>query len=170
MTALDPATQPRLAARPASARTALAVVLAASGALLAGAFAFQHLGGLAPCEMCVWQRWAHAAALGLGLLAWSLAARPAPVALAALGTLASGAIGAFHAGVEQRWWEGITACSAAPTSGGSTADIIADIMATPLVRCDAIPWAFAGVSMAAWNAVISFAAAALALTLAWRAR
>ena len=27
-----------------------------SAALLLGALAFQYLGGLAPCEMCIWQR------------------------------------------------------------------------------------------------------------------
>lgn len=164
MTALDPATLPRLAAPAASNRGALTLVLAASGALLAGAFAFQHLGGLSPCEMCVWQRWAHVAALGLGLIAWALGAPRALVALAALGTLVSGAIGGFHAGVEQGWWEGVTACSAGAT-GGSTADIIGSVLATPLVRCDAIPWALAGISMAGWNAILSLGVGGTALWL-----
>ena len=32
-------------------------------AMLLGAWAFQYIGGLAPCEMCIWQRWPHAAAI-----------------------------------------------------------------------------------------------------------
>ncbi|MFP4274908.1 MAG: disulfide bond formation protein B, partial [Paracoccaceae bacterium] len=54
-------------------RTTL-ILLAAGGsaALLAAAFAFQHLGGLAPCTLCLWQRWPHAAAVLLGLAALAL--------------------------------------------------------------------------------------------------
>ena len=33
-----------------------------------GAFAFQHLGGLAPCKLCLWQRWPHGAAVALGAI------------------------------------------------------------------------------------------------------
>ena len=35
--------------------------------MLLGAWAFQYIGGLAPCEMCIWQRWPHAAPIWLGL-------------------------------------------------------------------------------------------------------
>ena len=131
-----------------------ALVLAGSAALLGGALLFQHVGGLAPCEMCIWQRWPHAAALGLGLLAWALRSNRALVALAAVAVLVSGGLGVFHAGVEQHWWPGVTACSASLASG-STDDIMRSILATPLVRCDAIAWSLFGISMAGWNAVLS---------------
>ena len=47
----------------------LLILIAAGGsaALLLGAFAFQHIGGLAPCKMCIWQRWPHGAAVLVGL-------------------------------------------------------------------------------------------------------
>src|SRR3954469_7193168 len=72
-----------------------------AGALLLGAFAFQYLGGLAPCEMCIWQRWPHGAAILFGLIGGGLVvARAVPTSLArTLGILAilalaiSGAIG-----------------------------------------------------------------------------
>ncbi|HHI70229.1 MAG TPA: disulfide bond formation protein B, partial [Rhodobacteraceae bacterium] len=40
------------------------ILLAAGGslALLLGAFAFQYLGGMAPCKLCIWQRWPHGVA------------------------------------------------------------------------------------------------------------
>ena len=46
------------------------IVLAALGSagLLLAAFGFQHLGDLPPCKMCIWQRWPHGAALGIGLI------------------------------------------------------------------------------------------------------
>ena len=54
--------------------------LAGSVLLLLAAFGFQHIGGLAPCPLCIWQRWPHAVSIALGLLilAWpsrGLAAR-----------------------------------------------------------------------------------------------
>jgi disulfide bond formation protein DsbB len=139
------------------------IVLTGGLALLGGALAFEHFGGLAPCEMCIWQRQAIAAALILATLSLLLKLR-AVAALAAVAMLANAAIAGFHAGVEQRWWEGITRCAATPT-GGSTADIIAAVLATPLVRCDAIPWSMLGISMAGWNFIMASVIGGLAL---WR--
>ena len=134
-----------------------ALALLGSTALLGGALGFQYLGGLAPCEMCYWQRWPHLAAIGFGLLALVLRHSPArrlPVVLAGLSILAASAIGLYHAGVEQKWWQGPTTCSATPARG-SGQDILADILSAPLVRCDAIPWELFGISLAGWNALLS---------------
>jgi len=122
-------------------------------ALLAGALGSQYLGGLFPCEMCHWQRWPHYAALALAALAFLVkpAARPLTI-LAGVAILVSGGIGVFHAGVEYGWWEGLTRC--ASTAGGS-GDILADIMATPMIRCDEVQWSLFGISLAGWNAIFS---------------
>jgi disulfide bond formation protein DsbB len=146
------------------AGSAGALLLLGPAALLAGAYGFQYLGGLAPCEMCWWQRYALMVALALAALGWVLGRNRALFVLAALAVLANAGIGVFHAGVEQHWWEGITACAAAP-AGGSNADVMASILAQPLVRCDAIPWSLFGLSMAGWNALISTLIGGLAL---WR--
>ena len=143
----------------ATDRLALAHALAllGSSALLFGALGFQHIGGLPPCEMCYWQRWPHLAAIGFGLLALLLRRsplRPLLLWLAGLAILAAAALGLFHAGVEQKWWEGPTTCSA-PPGLGSGQDVLADILAAPIVRCDAIPWELFGVSLAGWNALLS---------------
>lgn len=136
-----------------SDRAAAGLAGGGAAALLAGAYGFQYLGGLVPCEMCWWQRWALFACLALAALALATGRRI--VGLAALLALAANAgIALFHAGVEQKWWDGITRCTAPPASGDSAA-VLADILAAPLVRCDAIPWSLGGVSMAGWNAIIS---------------
>jgi disulfide bond formation protein DsbB len=147
-----------------SDRLTTALLLAGPTGLLAGALAFQFIGGLAPCEMCLWQRWALVAAIGLALLGWALRHNRAVLGLAALAVLAGAGIALFHAGVEQHWWKGITEC-AAPMLSGSSADIMGQIMAQPLVRCDAIPWSLFGISMAGWNALISTVIGGVAL---WR--
>jgi len=126
-------------------------------ALMAGALGSQYIGGLFPCEMCHWQRWPHYGAIGLALLAFVVPERPIGrilVALAIIAILASGAIGLFHAGVEYHWWQGITRC-AAPATSGSHADILAEIMATPMIQCDQPQWTLFGISLAGFNAIFS---------------
>ncbi len=145
---------------------ARALALIIPGALMAGALGSQYIGGLVPCEMCLWQRWPHYAAIGLAALAFVLPQR-ALVWLAALAILISGSIGIFHAGVEYHWWEGLTQCSQVPGSGGS-GNILADIMKTPLVRCDQAQWSLFGISLAGYNAMISISGALLIMHLLMR--
>ena len=104
--------------------------------------------------MCWWQRYPHIAALVLAALAW-MTRRDALVALAAIAILVSGAIGAFHAGVEYNWWDGVTACTSTAVAGG---DPLASIMAAPIVRCDVAPWELGGISLAGFNFLFSTAA------------
>jgi disulfide bond formation protein DsbB len=133
-------------------------------ALLGGALFSQYVGGLYPCEMCYWQRWPHGAAILLAIGAFISPARArALVVLAALAILISGAIGVYHAGVEVGWWEGITVCTT------NTAASLEDILKVPLVRCDQVQWAFLGLSLAAWNAILSIGgAAAIFFLAAWK--
>jgi disulfide bond formation protein DsbB len=142
------------------------LLLVGPAALLAGALGFQHIGGLQPCEMCQWQRWALVTALVLALAGWVLRHNRAVLRLAAVAVLVGAGIAAFHAGVEQHWWKGVTACTAPPVTGTS-AEMLSQILAQPLVRCDAIPWSLFGISMAGWNALLSGMIGGLAL---WRLR
>jgi disulfide bond formation protein DsbB len=135
------------------------------GALMAGALASQYLGGLVPCEMCIWQRWPHYAAIGLAALAFALRRREL-IWLAALAILVSGGIGNFHAGVEYKWWEGLTQCSALP--GGGSGDILADVMKAPIIRCDEAQWRLFGISLAGYNAIFSIGGALLVARLLMR--
>ena len=145
---------------------ARALALGVPAALLAGALGSQYLGGLHPCELCHWQRWPHYAAVALALIAYLMRGSAdrgrSFVWLAALAILTSGLIGAYHAGVELGIFEGFTQCTS--TAGGSTQDILKDIMATPFIRCDQVQFEFLGISMAGWNAILSTAAA---LTILW---
>lgn len=139
------------------------IALATAGHIgtLGGAFVFQ-LAGYPPCAMCLWQRWPHAAAIVFGIVALS---GVAPRALAWLGAAAAattGAIGVFHAGVEQGWWPGPTSCTGGGAELGrlSGADLLSTEIADTIVMCDEIVWQL-GLTMAGWNAVVSFALAGL---------
>jgi disulfide bond formation protein DsbB len=151
---------------------ARAIAILVPAALLAGAWGSEIWGGLYPCEMCWWQRYGHLAALAFALLAVLLGRRMPDrgrslVWLAALGVLASGLIGAYHAGVEAKVFEGFTQCTST-ASGGSTEDLLKQIMDAPLTRCDQVQFEFLGISMAGWNAIISLVFASMILWLSLR--
>jgi disulfide bond formation protein DsbB len=159
---------------------AAALVLAGSLALLAGAFGFELIGGLVPCEMCWWQRWALMAtaffaadALLLGLVAGRQPAMASAVTatawVAILGLASNAGIALFHAGVEQKWWQGLTRCTAPPVAGDAST-MLAEILAQPLVRCDAIPWQMFGISMAGWNFITSLILVGAAIWLMLKPR
>jgi disulfide bond formation protein DsbB len=146
------------------------IVVAAGGsaALLLAAFAFQHVGGMAPCSLCVWQRWPHGVAVACGAVA--LFALPRLMAFAGmLAALATAAIGGYHTGVERGWWDGPATCSSSGMSGLSTDALFERIMAAPLVRCDEVAWQMLGLSMASWNMILALGLAAIWL-MALRAR
>ncbi|MDG1067711.1 MAG: disulfide bond formation protein B [Sulfitobacter sp.] len=141
---------------------------AGSATLLLAAFAFQYLGGMAPCKLCLWQRWPHASAVIIGLLIM-LTGEIKLAWLGALAALSTAFIGLYHVGVEQAWWEGPTSCTSSGVSGVSAQDLMNQILAAPIVRCDDIAWQLAGISMAGWNALISLTLAALWVEAARRA-
>ncbi|MFY0311110.1 disulfide bond formation protein B [Leisingera sp. D0M16] len=140
----------------------LLIVIAACGsaALLVGALGFQYIGEMPPCELCYWQRYPHAAAAGIGILALIIPGAVLPY-LGALAALATAGVGAFHTGVERGWWEGPSTCTSGPIGGLSPDQLMEQIMAAPLVRCDEVPWELFSLSMASWNAVASFGLALL---------
>ena len=131
-----------------------------SGAMLLGALGFQYIGDLPPCKMCYWQRYAHVGALCVGVLFWLYPHRII-AGLGALAALISAGLGGYHAGVEQKWWQGPTTCTSQPIDGLSTQDLLAQIMNAPVIRCDEIPWDLFGISMAGWNMIISLGFVAL---------
>ncbi|HMI21208.1 MAG TPA: disulfide bond formation protein B [Sphingomonas sp.] len=125
-------------------------------ALMAGALGSQYLGHLVPCEMCMWQRYPHYAAIVAAALAILLRRTPLSLPLtilAGLLILTSGVIGGFHAGVEYKWWPGPQHCTGLVHATG--ADFMKQLLAAPLIRCDEPQWTLAGISLAGFNFLIS---------------
>ena len=143
-------------------RTAALVALAGSALALGGALAAEA-GGLVPCALCLWERWPYRAAIAFGVLAAALPRRWAQAALLAA-LIAAAGLGALHVGVERRWWPSpAPECAAPALGGGSIADRLARMPATPSKPCDepaylvpAIP-----VSMAALNLLAALALSAV---------
>lgn len=140
-------------------RRALAPLLG-SVALLLGALAFQYIGGIAPCPLCIDQRWAHGIAIALGLLVLVWPRRGLAV-LAGFAVLVGAGIALYHTGVEQAWWAGPTTCTAPDPGAVPAGELLDRILDTPVVLCDQVAWSWLGVSMAGWNAILSLAIAVL---------
>ena len=138
-----------------------------SGALLGGALYFQYVMGLAPCEMCHWQRWPHMVAIATGLLAAASFAWPRLALVLALTAITAlvvtSALGVFHVGVEYHWWQGPQACSGNIPRGLTPEQLKKYLFGAKMVRCDETVWSLWGLSMAGWNALLS---AVLAFVLA----
>jgi disulfide bond formation protein DsbB len=146
--------------------TRVALLLGAvSTALILGALGFEYIGGYPPCEMCMWQRYPHYAAMIVGLLGGILLTRSVlPQNLArvvAILTIVlvgiSGVIGVYHAGVEWHWWAGPSACTGSAFQLSGKLDLNAHV-----VSCAHAAWRLFGISMAGYNAAISLGAAAIA--------
>jgi disulfide bond formation protein DsbB len=149
----------------------LAWLTAALGVVVLGTvLASQYLGGLQPCELCLYQRWPWAAAIALGLLAAAVRpARRALVLLAGVVILLGGLLAVYHAGVEYQWWPGFTACTSAISFGtGSAASLRDQLLAAPVVRCDVPGFVLVGISMAGYNAILSVIAGLVLLAAATR--
>jgi disulfide bond formation protein DsbB len=151
---------------------ALAVSFVVSASLLAGAHLFEHLGGYVPCILCLDQREAHWAALGVAFAGF-VAARilnsrlgaTAAVGAAALVYAVSAGLAFYHTGVEYKFWPGPAICSG---SGGEIADISSLTAAlghkADAPSCADAQWRMFGISMAGYNLLAS--AGLFALTLA----
>lgn len=149
-----------------------AIVLACAAAL-GTALAAETWGGIQPCVLCIYQRYAYLGAFAFGLLALGLGRFPAVrrllVAGAGLAFLAGAAIAAFHVGVEQHWWRGTAECHApALDLSLSPAELRQQMLETHFVPCDRIPWSLFGISLAGYNFLASLALAAATLYAAWR--
>lgn len=141
-------------------------------ALLVGALAFQYIGKLPPCELCMLQRWPLVAAIVLGVLTGLSARGGGQVTnslawLTVLAVFGSGVVGAYQAGVEWHWWQGPSACTGSLVAFHG----LNDLNAPGAVRCDLPSFRFLGLSLAGWNFAISCSSALIcAVRLAGRSR
>jgi disulfide bond formation protein DsbB len=154
---------------------AAAVVAIAGAATILGALYFQHVLGYRPCPLCLEQRYPYYFAIPLAvfiLLGESVGSRRR-ILLAALAVIAglmlwNAGLGAYHAGVEWKWWPGPNTCGGAADLGSG--NLLKDLQSINVVRCDEAAWTFLGLSLAGYNVLISLALAAVAGWGFWAGR
>ena len=132
-----------------------------SAAVILGAYSFEYIGGFLPCKLCFWQRYPHFLNILIFLLFYFVSMRSL-IFIGMISMLVSTILAFYHVGVEQKYWSGPNSCTNSSIEGLSTDQLLDKIMSAPLVRCDEIAWDLIGISMAGWNALISFC-----LSLIW---
>ena len=149
-------------------RGAAVLVAAVAAATIAGAWFFQLVLGIVPCPLCLEQRYAYYFIIPFAVLIATAASRGASRHLLVLGfaalaiaAFANAGLGAYHAGVEWKFWQGPTDCTGPmlDLGGGS---LLESIKTVKVIRCDEVQWRFLGLSLAGYNVLISLVLAALA--------
>jgi disulfide bond formation protein DsbB len=159
---------------PALIAALLVGVIAA--ATIAGAWYFQLVLDIQPCPLCLEQRYAYYLSIPLALLIafaaglHALRGLHAPrwlltggLAILALATLGNAVLGAYHAGVEWKFWPGPADCTGPVGNLGSAGTLLDRLDTVKVVMCDEVQWTFLGLSLAGYNVLISLLMAAIAL-------
>lgn len=149
------------------ARFALAYFLVAAATIL-GALGFEHIGGYQPCALCLMQRTPYYLGIPLAVIALAALTMNAPrapvlalfAALAALALYNAG-LGAYHSGVEWRFWEGPASCAGTGDLGGG--NILGRLQSEVAPSCTDAVWRFLGLSFAGWNVIVSLLLAGIAI-------
>ena len=155
-----------------------AFALAISLAMLGAAHAFERFAGLSPCNLCLKQRevfWG-AVAIAATATVWAVVSRasrgtPRIASFLLFAVFLTGAVTAgFHAGGELKWWSLPATCAGggALDLEGLTSLALGTGPAIRVAMCDAVTWSFLGLSMAAWNCLISAVLAIFSLMAAKR--
>ena len=148
-------------------------VLAVSVAVLGGALLSQYWGRLAPCELCLKERWPWTAAIAISVVAATTSRRPTSpriaLLLAAVFVIGS-ALAFYHVGVEHHWFAGPSACTAAAGTPTTLEALKAQLLHQQPVRCDEPAWVLFGISLAGWNLLASLAMAGICLAMFLRLR
>lgn len=124
------------------------------------ALAFEHLGGVVPCPLCLQQRYAYYAGIplffaGLVFLSADMGRWAGVVFFTmAIAFLANAGLGVYQAGAEWGYWPGPASCAGGgelkPLGlGASLAD------SQPVVSCTDAAVRILGLSFAGWNVVAS---------------
>ena len=151
-----------------AAGAALGIFIIASATIL-GAWFFEFVLKLPPCELCLEERIPYHIVIPLSLLLTVAAVARAPQKILTVGfaailvaVLCGAALGAYHAGVEWHFWPGPTACTGSLSDLNAGGSILGQLNAINVVRCDEAGWRFLGISLAGYNALICLAMAAIA--------
>lgn len=125
--------------------------------LLIIVFYFEHVLGLIPCKLCIWQRLPHFAVVVLGVLMLFKNKYNLTICLMCTITITAGLVlSGYHVGIEYKIWPGPSSCSGGNILNKEDSEVFLEaLLNTSIVKCDEVPWSFLMISMAGWNFIIS---------------
>jgi disulfide bond formation protein DsbB len=152
---------------PTNLRIPFLATLLVSVAIIGFVLFAQYVQHYAPCELCLRERLPWYALIGLGLIGLVFPSRWLLVLIGLLLLVGAG-LGLHHAGVEQHWWPGPAECTSGSSGAKTIEELKAMLMKEKVVQCDEIAWKFLGLSMAAYNGLVSLIAGVTILFVAAR--
>lgn len=149
-----------------------AVLLASAGMIvvIGSALGFEHLGGYAPCALCLEQRNPYYWGIPImlvgclsALMKWPACLTRGALMIGFLCLVATALMGAYHAGVEWHYWPGPETCTAGISGGTVDGGSLFDDLATSKPpSCVDAAGRFLGISFAGWNVIAASVLAVIA--------
>ena len=129
-----------------------------SSIMLISAFYLEYFHGALPCDLCITQRWFHGAIIAYSLvIIFILNKTSISKKLLLLGGtilwLSSSIAGLYHFGIEMNFWTGPDGCS---SSIDFSKDTLTYLLSKSPIKCDEVMFKIFGLSLAGWNALVSF--------------
>ena len=127
--------------------------------MLLSAFYLEYFHDAFPCDLCITQRWFHALIISYSLIAIFISkSRFFTNKLILIGLsitwIASSVAGLYHFGIEMNFWKGPDECSSAIDF---SKDTLKYLLNKSPIKCDEVMFKVFGLSLAGWNAIMSFA-------------
>jgi disulfide bond formation protein DsbB len=129
-----------------------------SSIMLISAFYLEYFHGALPCDLCITQRWFHGAIIAYSLMIiFILNKTSISKKLLLLGGtilwLLSSIAGLYHFGIEMNFWTGPDGCS---SNIDFSKDTLKYLLSKSPIKCDEVMFKIFGLSLAGWNALVSF--------------
>jgi disulfide bond formation protein DsbB len=134
------------------------ISLLASSLMLLSAFYLEYFEDALPCELCITQRWFHGLIITYSLISIFILEKFINVKIFILIVLsftwlASAIAGLYHFGIEMNFWLGPDDCS---SNIDFSKDLLTYLLNKSPIKCDEIMFKILGLSLAGWNALLSF--------------
>ena len=134
------------------------ISLLASSLMLLSAFYLEYFEGALPCDLCITQRWFHGLIITYSLISIFILEKFINVKIFILIVLSftwlvSAIAGLYHFGIEMNLWLGPDDCS---SNIDFSKDLLTYLLNKSPIKCDEIMFKILGLSLAGWNALLSF--------------
>ena len=130
-----------------------------SSLMLSSAFYLEYFHNAFPCDLCITQRWFHALIISYSLITIfisksSFFTNKLILIGLSITWIASSVAGLYHFGIEMNFWKGPDECSSAIDF---SKDTLKYLLNKSTIKCDEVMFKILGLSLAGWNAIMSFA-------------
>ena len=129
-----------------------------SSFMLISAFYLEYFHGALPCDLCITQRWLHSAIIAYSfiiilIIKKTLISKKLLILGGSILWLSSSLAGLYHFGIEMNFWTGPDGCS---SNIDFSKDTLTYLLNKSTIKCDEIMFEIFGLSLAGWNALVSF--------------